>query len=283
MRRLLPILALGALATTAVSAVPDSALADTLIPKEARGVTIEPKFGTTVDTSTKFTDHRGADVTLGDYFKDGRPVLLTFNWYNCETLCSTQLNQLVKTLKSLEWTAGKDGFRIVTISIDPREQWELGRDKRQNYLDELGRGDIDWVFLVARSAIDTNVRALAQSVGFHYRYDEMADQYVHAAAVFVVTPDAKISHYLLGITYEPSDVRLSLIEASNGKLGKAFDKMLLGSSCFAYNAELGRYAAQGMDIMRFFGFLVMFVLGSILLVFWLAERSRSHNIGTLEA
>jgi len=253
-----------------------------LVPKEARGVTVEERFGVKLDLDTPFIDHTGKAVTLGDYFQDGKPVLITFNWYNCKTLCSVQLNHLLDTFKAMRWTAGEDGFRVVTISIDPREQWQLAGDKRKSYLEELGRGDVDWSFLVASNALSTNVRALAESMGFYYRYDEMADQYVHAAAVYVMTPKAVISHYLLGITFEPRDVRFSLIDASNGRLGSSFDKMLL-LNCFHYDANLGRYAATGMDIMRFFGFLIMFVLGSVLLVFWLTERTNHEAAESTEA
>lgn len=256
--------------------------ATSVVPMEARGVTVEERFGVTIDRAAPFIDHSGARVTLGDYFKDDRPVLLTFNWYNCKTLCSVQLNHLLETFRAMEWTAGKDGFRVVTLSIDPREDWTLARDKRDSYLRELGRGDVDWNFLVADPDRGTNVRQLAESMGFFYRYDAMQDQYVHAAAVYVLTPQAVISHYLLGIVFEPRDVRFSLIEASNGKLGTSFDKMLL-INCFHYDANLGRYAATGMDIMRFFGFLIMFVFGSILLVFWLTDRSTRRHDATLEA
>lgn len=259
------------LLTTLLVVAPTSSRADERLPMEARGVTVEPRFGTQLALDGAFIDHDGKRVKLAKYFDGTKPVLVTFNWYNCKTLCSVQLNHLLETFKAMRWTAGKDGFRIVTISIDPREEWTLARDKRQGYLDELGRGDIDWTFLVADSAASTDVRALANGMGFYYRYDEMSDQYVHAAAVYVLTPTGAISRYLLGITFEPRDVRFSLIDASSGRLGSSFDKMLL-LNCFHFDANLGRYAAAGMDVMRFFGFLIMFVFFTVLLVFWLTDQ-----------
>ena len=65
-----------------------------------------------------FKDHNGQPVALSDYFTDGKPVLLTLNYYSCETLCSVQLNAMLNALKDLDWVAGED-FRMVTISIDP--------------------------------------------------------------------------------------------------------------------------------------------------------------------
>src|SRR5690606_25958787 len=113
------------------------------LPRQLQGVNVDEHLGDYVHLDAKFKDHNGKSVTLRDYLDDGKPVLLTLNYYKCEMLCSLQLNGLLDGLQGLEWTAG-DEYRIVTVSIDHRETVDLAREKRKAYLEELGRGDVDW-------------------------------------------------------------------------------------------------------------------------------------------
>ncbi len=250
--------------------LPTSASAEQPRPREMQGVDVEDRRGTVIDGDITFTDHTGKKVRLGDYF-DGEktPVLLTLNWYRCKTLCNTQLNQMLEAFKEMSWTAGEDGFRVVTVSIDEREGWELGQDKRKTYVDALGRGEIDWNFLVGeRHAIDR----LAKQVGFRFKYDARQDQYVHTTVIYVVTPQRKISRQLFGLAYNPRDLKFGLIDASDGAIGSGFDKVIM--SCFYYDETLGSYAASAMGIMRLGGLLTLTVLGVFLAFWWRRERRR---------
>ena len=243
-------------------------------PEEIQGLDVEEKFGAQVDLNWTFTDHNGDTKKMGDFFDGKRPVLLTMNWFKCKTLCDTQLNLLATGLKNLEWTAGKHGFRMVTISIDPEETHPLARGKRSSYLDLLDRGDdVDWSFMVGNSK---NIDGLADDLGYRYNYDTKKDQYVHAPVVYVLTPDGRISHYLFGLRYESTDLKLSLMDASQGRLGSTFDKMLM--NCFHYDPSAGGYSASAMDVMRFFAILTVLILLSALLVFWLVDRRHGQLV-----
>ena len=255
-----------------VTAQPGSALV-TPNPEEIKGLDIEEKFGAQVNLDRTFTDHDGQERKLGDFFDGERPVLLTMNWYKCKTLCDTQLNLLANGLRNLEWTAGKDGFRIVTVSLDPKEDSALANGKRASYLDLLQRGAVDWTFMTGNSS---NIDGLANDLGYRYNYDTKLDQYVHAPVVYVMTPDGRISHYLFGLRYESTDLKLSLMDASQGRLGSTFDKLLM--NCFHYDPTAGGYAASAMDVMRFFAILTVLILLSALLVFLLVDRRRGRLV-----
>ncbi|MEC8382333.1 MAG: SCO family protein, partial [Myxococcota bacterium] len=142
-------------------------------------VTVEENLSATLDGQLTFQDHNGQTVSLSDYFIDGKPVLLTLNYYSCETLCSVQLNAMLNALKDLDWVAGDD-FRMVTISIDPDETVELAAAKRKTYLEELGKGDIDWNFLVGNQK---NIDTVADTIGFRYVYEPKTQQYAHPAVI----------------------------------------------------------------------------------------------------
>lgn len=241
-------------------------------PREMQGVDVEDRRGTVIDGDIPFTDHTGKAVRIGDYFGGEQPVLLTLNWYRCKTLCNTQLNSMLEAFKEMSWTAGKDGFRVVTVSIDERENWELGRDKRASYVKSLDRGEIDWNFLVGnRHDIDR----LAKELGFRFNYDARQDQYVHTTVVYVMTPERKISQQLFGLTYNPRDLKFGLIDASDGAVGSGFDKVIM--SCFYYDEKLGSYVASAMGIMRLGGLLTLTVLGLFLAFWWRRERRRKSG------
>ena len=249
------------------------ALAIEKLPVEAKGVDVKKMFGSQVGLDHSFVDHTGKTVRVGDYFDGKRPVLMTLNWYGCKTLCSTQLNELLRALKLFEWTAGKD-YRMVTVSIDPREDTELAAGKRESYLEALGRGqDVDWNFLTGTKP---SIDALAADLGYTYNYDKRQDQYVHTTVLYVLTPDGKISHYLFGLSYRARDMKLALMEASKGRIGNTFDKVLL--SCFHYDPTSGRYSTTAMDVMRFFGILTVLIFGCALSVFWLLERRKGLEL-----
>ena len=103
------------------------------------------------DLDLSFTTHTGDTVTLGSLVEGDIPTLLTLNYYTCETLCSLQLNAVLDGLKALDWVPG-DQFRVITVSIDPKEDAALARSKRDSYIEALGKGDVEWHFLTGSSA-----------------------------------------------------------------------------------------------------------------------------------
>jgi protein SCO1/2 len=199
--------ALGAVAALAFLAVPEArAQRMEPLPQELEGVGIVEHVNERVPLDLEFTDEDGKVVRLGDYFHEGRPVLLSVVYYSCPMLCTLVLNGMTDALTELEWSPGRE-FELITVSFDPRETSTLARLKKQNYLSEYGRpgaGD-GWHFLVGSEA---SIRALTEAVGFRYRWDEQGQQFVHQAALYVLTPDGTISRYLYGVMFEPRSMRL---------------------------------------------------------------------------
>ena len=242
------------------------------VPKPLQDVGVDEKLDAALPLPLLFKDERGRDVTLGSYFKPGRPVILTLNYYRCPMLCTLELNGLVEGLKELAWSPG-DEFQVVTVSIDPRELPPLAAAKRVEYLTELGRpsAEAGWHFLTGSAA---SIGALASAVGFRYQYDADTDQYGHAAAIVLATPDGRVSRYLYGVRFDAPSLKMGLLEASHGKIGSAVDRFLL--YCYHYDAERGRYVLAAVTLMRAAGALTVLVLGSVVGTFWLRERARGR-------
>ena len=252
-------------------------LAESKLPAELEGVGIEEKLGAQVDLDLTFIAENGYPVALSQYFHQGRPVILNLVYYSCPMLCNLILNGQVSALREIPWTPGGE-FEVVTISIDPSETYALARQKKEMYLTSYERPAPGWHFLVDHQG---NVRKLAEQVGFHYRYDESRREYAHASAIMVLTENGVVSRYLYGIKYRPRDLRLALTEASEGKIGSAFDRVLL--FCYHYDPRSKSYTLFATNIMRAGGVLVVLVLVAVLVRFWRLERRRSRSAEWVEA
>jgi protein SCO1/2 len=234
-------------------------------------IDVEEHLGNILDKGVPFVDHTGKRVQLGDYFDGKRPVLLTLNYFRCPVMCNVQLNNLTETLRDFEWTPGDEHFRVVTVSIDPREDAALAAAKRQTHLGALGRGDdVDWAFLTADGGDALGIRLLAAQLGISYAYDPEQDQYAHPGVVAFISPDGKIARYVYGLSYVGNDLKFGLLEAAEGRVGSTLDKFIL--SCFHYDASLGRYGVFAFGLLRLAGALSVLLIGAALLVFWRRER-----------
>ena len=240
------------------------------MPKQLQGVGVTERLDSPIPLKLEFTDEDGRAVRLGDYFKGGRPVILTLGYYECPMLCTLVLNGLIETLKNIEWTPGRE-YEIVTVTINPAETYRLARLKKENYLTEYGRAGaaIGWHFLTGS---EDNIKALAGAVGFGYRYDEEIEQYAHPAVIIVSTPEGHVSRYLYGIKYDPRTLRLALVEASAGKIGSTVDQVIL--YCYHYDAAAGRYAPAAMKLMRIGGAATMILLAGFLAYLWMGRSAR---------
>jgi protein SCO1 len=217
-----------------------------------------------------FTDWEGRQGRLRDYFDGQKPVLLTLVYYRCQSLCSLVLGGLSKAARNSGLQLGRD-YRAVTISIDPRETPELAMERQRGHLQSLGMpGQAkDWAFLVGA---EDQVKKVADAVGFKYRYDPQSEQYAHAAAIMVLTPEGRVSRYLYGFEFPPRDVKFALLEAGGGRIGTSFDRVIL--TCFKYDPNTRRYGLYIFGFIRGGALLVFGALAAALAVYWRREYKR---------
>jgi protein SCO1 len=242
------------------------AFAEEAVPPELSGIGIEERPGAQVPVDVALRDGQGRPVTLGSYLDGTRPVVLVLAYYRCPMLCSLVMSGMTAGLKDLAWTAGEQ-YRVLVVSFDPRDTAQIARDKRENYLVEYGRkvDERGFEFLIGEAA---EVKRLADSVGFHYRWDEESQQYAHAAGAFVLTPKGRLSRTMWGITFPARDLRLALMEASEGRLGGAWDRVVL--FCYHYDSSARGYVLAATRLMRVSGALSVLFLGLLL---WTLSRS----------
>lgn len=243
-------------------------------PPELEGVGVDEKLGQRLTPTLAFTDHTGKAVTLGDYFNGKKPVLMSMVYYNCPSLCNFHLNGLLEVFKKLDLRAGRD-FEFVAVSMDHTEDAELAGAKRESYLKELNQPGAEqgWHFLVGD---EQNVNQLASELGFKFKWIEETEQFSHAAVAYVLSPNGMISRYLYGIDFPPQTLRLSLVEASDGKVGNIIDQIVL--FCFQFDPSKNKYSLYAFKMMQMGAILTVLLIGMFLVPTWLKER-RHKEIG----
>jgi len=230
-------------------------------PELLKDVGIDQKLNDAIPLGLTFRDENGGTVRLSEFFEQ-KPVVLALVYYNCPMLCTQVLNGLDRSLKDVPMDIGKD-FNVVTVSIDPSETPKLASAKRDLYTGIYGRPGAarGWHFLTGE---ESQIRQLANAVGFRYAYDADSKQFAHASAVMVLTPGGKISRYFYGITFPARDMRLGLVEASEGKIGSAVDQVLL--FCYHYDPVTGKYGLLISRVIKAGGLLTVLAIGILVLV-----------------
>lgn len=239
-----------------------------MTPPELDGVGVTEKLSQQISLSNEFVDHNGERVQLRKYFDGQKPVLLTMVYYGCPSLCNYHLNGLLDVFRKIDMLPGRD-YEFVAVSMDHTETHELAAKKRQNYLKELNLPGAEngWHFLVGSEA---NVKLLANEIGFAFKWIEETQQFSHPAVAHILTPRGIISRYLHGIEFPPQTLRLSLIEASDGKIGTIIDKIVL--FCFQFNPSSHKYSLYAFKLMQIGALLTIVLLGIFLVPNWLRDR-----------
>jgi protein SCO1/2 len=237
-------------------------------PPRLENVGIEQHLDAQVPPDLTFRDDAGQMVKLGDYF-GRKPLILNLVYYNCTMLCGEALAGLASAMRLVKFDVGNE-FDVVTVSFDPRETPEMAAAKKKDYVGRYGRANAaaGWHFLTGQPE---SINALTKVVGFQYQYDPKSNQYAHATAIMVLTPQGRISRYFYGVDFPPKDLRMGLVEASQGKIGNAVDAVLL--YCYHYNPETGKYGAMVANILRLAAAATILLLGGLLFILWRLDLS----------
>ncbi len=241
--------------------------------EELKGIDVREHTGDTIPLNLTFTDDGGEQITLGKYFTEGRPVVLILGYYTCPMLCNLVMNGVADAVKQMDWLPGNE-FQIVMVSIDPTETEVVATAKKKNYLKQIGKPGIEdgWVLLTGK---EENSKEIADAIGFEYYYDEKRREYAHPAVIVVTNGAGMISRYFYGIQYNPRDLKFALMEASEGRVGSALDKVLL--YCYHYDPNSGGYVAFAGNIMKLGGAITLIALGVLLGVLWVRERRKKAD------
>jgi len=246
------------------------------LPERLNGVSIDQLLDAEIPLDTPFMDELGGRTTFGELLKDGVPILLTLNYSDCPGLCVAQLNGLLKGINEVgSLDLGKD-FKMVSLSINPKEGFERAAATKAKYASGLENHHhiAGWKFLVGSEA---DIQKIAKTVGFNYTYDAKHQRYNHAAAAIFISPKGRVTRYLFEVGFTGETLKMALLESGQGTIGSALDSFVLW--CYHYDANENRYSANAKTILAATAGLFLTLGLALSLPFWLSWR-RSRELAS---
>lgn len=243
------------------------------LPEPAQGIDVQERLGASIPSPLMVRDSTGLAVDLNDFLKDDKPAILVLGYYTCPLICPLTFETLVKALNGVDYTAGED-FRVLAVSFDSSNTVEHAAEKKALALASYERaitGEVErgFVFSVAS---ESNAARLAEAVGYHYKRLENGE-YSHPVALVVLTPQGAVSRYIYSFDYSPKDLKLALLEATEGRIGRSIGDMFL-HFCFAWNPREGAFTLQAMRLMQVCAVATMLLLGGLIGGLMLVGRIR---------
>ena len=237
------------------------------------GAAQDDRIGAVVDPTLEFVDERGYPYKLRQLFPGEQPVVLMLGYYSCPSMCGQVLDAAFHALSRVDLDPGDD-YRILSVSIDPSETAEIAKNRKSTFLRRLIKtgGEDAWHLLVGDEA---NTKALADQVGFHYYWSQATRQFAHPPSLIFLTPQGKVSRIIVNTYFEPEDVRLALVEASEGTLGTFWDQVKL--NCLTFDPRTNTYSVAAMTLMRIGGAVTVVVLA--LMIWIMLRRERRTKAG----
>ncbi|MCX8116986.1 MAG: SCO family protein [Desulfobacterota bacterium] len=231
------------------------------------GVGIDEKLGQALPLHLAFNDETGRPVTLKEVIH--KPTIFTPVFYACPDVCNFLLSNLASALNRLPSTPGED-YLVLSVSFDETETPQLASEKKGLYLKMIERPfpETAWRFLTGEKE---NILRLTDAAGFHFRRE--GKNFLHPVAVIVLSPEGKITRYLYGTEILPFDLRMALLEASEGRTGPTIAKVL--RFCFSYDPKGRRYVFNTLKIT---GIVTLtFALSFVLFLFWRGRKRRASK------
>lgn len=240
-------------------------------PEAIRGVTVTERLGETLPLRLTFMNSDGRMVPLADSFDGTRPVVLALVYYDCPVVCPLVLTRLTESFRQLDYTIGED-YRVVVLSIDHTEGPTQSDAARMRYTSAYGRGaalDAGWRFLTGDPV---SVKMLADACGWDFKRLSNGE-YSHPAAIMIASPEGKLTRYIYGFDYPPRQMKLSLLDATDGKIAASLGDRLL-HFCYRYDPTAGAYSMEAMALMRLAGVLTVVAIAGLIGGLLIAEKVR---------
>lgn len=241
--------------------------------EELKEVGIDQKRGAWIDLDANFTTESGERKPLREILDPTKPAVLIPVYYGCMSLCGLALDGALDVFNQLTLILGED-YQIATVSFNVKDSPGLAKaasERIGKQFKDPALAQKNWRFLVGE---ESSVMPLMDSIGFKFRPD--GNDFAHASTLVLLTPEGQISQYFTGVVYPAFDLKLALIEASDGKVGTALDRALL--YCFRFDPTQGKYIWFAFNIMRAGGAVTLLLLGGLIYGLWRRERR-----GRLEA
>ncbi len=232
-----------------------------------KDVAFDQRVGASLPLDAPMRAEDGSAVTVGGLLA-GKPTLWVPVYFRCPMLCPLSLDGLMKALRVVPLSVGSD-YDVIVFSFDPADGPSEAAKRRDELVRAYRRPGSARGFRVI-TGTSASIGRLTRALGLRFSRDAASGEYAHAPGAVVVTPEGRAARYFLGLEYSARDLRLALVEASAGKLGRWTDQVLL--LCFHYDESLSRHTTQVLEALRFLGLATVLVIGGGV---WLAVRGEA--------
>ena len=225
----------------------------------------DEKQGQYAALDIKLVNENGDTVLLKDVIR--KPTILNMVYFECPGTCSPLMWGISKFIDAVDLKLGED-YQVVTISFDPTENIRLGIKKKASYISTMKNKESAkyWQFFVSDSI---DIAKLTQSVGFNYQ--KINNQFVHPTGLIALSSDGKITRYLRGIDFLPFDIKITMVEAANGKIGPSINRLL--ALCYSYDNKGNQFV---FNVTRVSAIVILFFV--VLIFLALAFRRKKSKI-----
>ena len=237
---------------------------------DVEDIGFDEKLASSIDLDTEFRSESGETVNISSFFGQNKPVVLSLAYFTCPRLCLLGTDGVLEVINQLDTFRPGNDYTVVTVSFDPEEPLDVIGEKSARYKKALAGGVEEarnWHFLTTTAQ---DILKLTDSVGFRFKKD--GEEFAHPSGIIILTPDGTISRYLYGVQYDPRNFKLSLIEASEGKIGSSelLNKVLM--FCYQFDPVGKRYALAALNVVKAGGVVTLTVLVAFLCLMWRRER-----------
>ena len=176
-------------------------------------------------------------------FSSGRPIVLSFIYTRCTSACP----MIIKGIKDALGSAGNNGARVLLIDFDLRDKPEdLTKFKERH------RIPADWRVALLKKE---DLMRLAGFLDFKFRYDPETDMFAHPNVLVVLSPQLKVSGYMLGVRYDRGKLKkiLSLARVNRADINPVKGFFL---KCFRYDPVTGKYSIDWSFVAMVLGGII---------------------------
>ena len=244
-----------------------SSFSQTSLYDQQMQIGFDEKQGQFADLDVKLINEAGDTVLLKDVID--KPTILSLVYYRCPGTCSPLMWGISKFIDEVDLQLGTD-YEVITISFDYTESIDLGIQKKANYLSTIKKKDLaeSWQFFVSDSI---NIARLTQSVGFNYK--SVKNDFVHPTGLIALAADGKITRYLRGIEFLPFEIKITLVEAADGKIGPSINRVL--AVCYSYDENGNKFV---FNVTRVSAIVISFMVFVIFLFLVLTRKKTKKEV-----
>jgi len=234
------------------------------IAQRNKEIGIDEKLGRILPSDLTFVTSDNDTITLGEIID--KPVLLAPIYYECPGVCNPLQNELAWIIDKLDLIPGKD-YKIISMSFNYRESPSLAAKWKKNFLQSMKKkiNENDWIFLTGDSI---NVYSFTDTIGFYFKKNN-ANQFIHPSVLIAISPERKITRYILGPTFNPFDIKMALIEAKANKTAPTVTKVL--EFCYSYDPESKKYT---FNLLRIIGIIMLLGIGIFVTILLLRSKPK---------